>query len=113
FQLVKYNSQGVIQWNVPIWTTIDPIVFNIGLVTISADSSANIYVKIPATYIDVVTYGTDESFMKFAGNGDVLVKYDSLGIIQWSKLIPSHIGSMISDKKNNFYISSGRGIFKM
>ena len=100
--LIKYNTSGVVQWANKIGGT--------GIESspqLAVDSLNNVYVT--GTYRSNPLYITG-STLGHSGNGDIfLVKYNTLGVVQWANKIggtqSEYAAQLAVDSLNNVYVT--------
>jgi hypothetical protein len=111
--LVKYNTNGTVQWVARIASTATDTGYGI-----STDSSANVYVTGAAGAAVVTSYSSNGAAfsptLASAGLGDVfIVKYNTSGTVQWNARIAStatDIGyATATDSAGNVYITGQGG----
>ena len=73
--LVKYNNDGLKQWTQQLGTTIDDWAFDV-----SVDDDGN-------TYVTGFSWGNLDGNTNAGGYDIFLVKYDSSGVKQWTRLV--------------------------
>jgi uncharacterized delta-60 repeat protein len=85
FQLVKYDSAGIVQWHIKTSDRADGL-------AVTTDSSGNVY-----------AFGTNDSY------DIMLVKYDSAGNFQWEKGLDSNginePAEITTDSNDNIYMT--------
>lgn len=113
--LLKYNSNGVVQWNTKIASANSD-----GAYSVSTDSSGNIYVSGVFGPNNAIFYNANSSSFATAmtslGNpGAFLAKYNANGIAQWtSKLVSTgyqYGWSVTTDSTDNIYMVGEYGIY--
>jgi hypothetical protein len=113
--VIKYNTNGVVQWVTRISSTSADIGF-----AIATDSSGNVYVTGQgSTGSQISIFSSDGTSLPLplqsSGFADVfIVKYDTNGIAQWASRIASassDIGySIKTDSAGNVYVATRTGV---
>ncbi len=116
--LVKYDSQGTVQWGQTVTAIPDRSQFY----SVAVDSSGNVYA---AGYVSGVSGAVDFGNGVTVTKSDtflnaVLVKYDSSGIAQWARTVTagssdSSFSSVAVDTSGNVYVAGeidGTGIYE-
>jgi hypothetical protein len=107
--IVKYDTDGVVQWLAQIGSTAADIAFGV-----KVDSAGNAYVvgQCGATSVTTTAYnanGTSGGTIPSSGGPEMfVVKYDSSGVVQWVARV-STVGtdtgqSLVIDSSDNIYV---------
>ena len=110
--IVKYNTNGIVQWVARVASTSGDTAYGI-----ATDSSGNVYVTgqcgatATAFSSDGVAFGT---LTGSSGSGDAfIVKYDTSGIVQWVARVGSTSGDLAraiaTDSSGNVYVTGQGG----
>jgi hypothetical protein len=84
--LIKYNTSGTKQWSRLLGSSLHDIAYGV-----ATDSSGNVYVT-------GVTYGSMDGFTNAGGSDIFVIKYNSSGTKQWTRLLgTSGYGNRITD----------------
>ena len=113
--LVKYNTNGVVQWVTKLASTGTDIAY-----TVATDSSGNVYVAGSYGANPMIAYNSDASAfattLPYVSTNDAfLVKYNSSGFVQWVTRIATTtayndiIYSVVTDSTGNVYVSGRIG----
>ena len=92
--VIKYNSSGTEQWQRMVGGSSGEYCY-----AMAVDNSGNVYLA-----------GTTSSTGTSGGGDYLIVKYDSLGNLQWQRLLGGSTGydspfSIVTDSSDNFYIN--------